>query len=224
MISRSKTLALVLVSLFLTLALLIPSMADSQTPSSYVSPEGEMGTHYSLTMYSPNNQTTYANTMRVNFSLQWMYDIMPIGSYQLRFEYAYSIDDNPFVKITPNQTSTDRYAGGTNLTTNPSFSYLLNISNLTDGYHKIQIKPSFFFAWSYSVPSDPVFFSVQNSPTPTPTQNPTPTPTSTLAPTSTPTVPEFSWLAILPLFVSLLLIAVVLRYRKSINLKKQTAY
>lgn len=137
------------------------------TPPSYVSPKGEMSTYYSLTMYSPNNQTAYANTMLLNFSLQWMYDIIAVGTYQLRFEYAYSIDNNPFVSITPNQTSTDLYAGGTNLTINPIFSYLLNISNLTNGYHKIQIEPSFNYAWSYSMPSDPVFFSVQN-PTPTP--------------------------------------------------------
>ena len=50
----------------------------------------------------------------------------------------------------------------------------------------------------------------------------TPTPTTTAS--STPNVSEFPALAILPLFVSLPLIAVVLRYRKNINLKKQTAY
>jgi PQQ-like domain len=51
-----------------------------------------------------------------------------------------------------------------------------------------------------------------------PTSSPLPTPTST------PTVPEFPVLIILPLFASLLLIAVALTYRKKINLKKQTAY
>ena len=46
----------------------------------------------------------------------------------------------------------------------------------------------------------------------------------TSLPTPTPTLPEFPWLAIFPLFVSLILIVMVLRYRKSINLTKQTAY
>lgn len=40
---------------------------------------------------------------------------------------------------------------------------------------------------------------------------PNPTPTPTLTATSTPTVPEFSWLAVVPLFVSLLCIAILLK-------------
>jgi hypothetical protein len=35
------------------------------------------------------------------------------------------------------------------------------------------------------------------------------------SPTPTPTVPEFSWLAILPLFLSLLSVAVILNHRKT---------
>ena len=45
------------------------------------------------------------------------------------------------------------------------------------------------------------------------TTSPNPTPTSTQNPTPTPTVPEFSWLAILPLFISFLFIAIKLRHR-----------
>jgi hypothetical protein len=43
--------------------------------------------------------------------------------------------------------------------------------------------------------------------------NPTASPTNTLT-SPTPTVPEISWLAILPLFVSMLFVAVILRHRK----------
>jgi hypothetical protein len=45
-----------------------------------------------------------------------------------------------------------------------------------------------------------------------------PTPSITLTPS--PTVPEFSWLTILPLFVSALFIAVKLRHRKIAELSK----
>jgi len=46
------------------------------------------------------------------------------------------------------------------------------------------------------------------------TNQPTPTPTSSINPTTTPTVPEFSWLAILPLLVSMLLVAgAIKRYK-----------
>ena len=47
--------------------------------------------------------------------------------------------------------------------------------------------------------------------------NPTPSPTNTaVSPTLAPTVPEFSWLAFLPLFAAMLFVAVKLRHRKSL--------
>jgi hypothetical protein len=49
--------------------------------------------------------------------------------------------------------------------------------------------------------------------TPNPTSTPTPTQTETPTPTPVPTVPEFSWLAILPLLISMLSIAVIIRHR-----------
>ena len=52
--------------------------------------------------------------------------------------------------------------------------------------------------------------SISNSP------NPTQSPTNTLSPTTSPTpaVPEFSLLAVLPLFLSTLSIAIILKFRK----------
>ena len=209
-----KAVTLALVALFLILALSIPSMGNAQTSSSYVSPQGQMSTHYALTMYSPNNQTAYANKMLINFSLQWSYDMVPVGTYQLRFEYAYSIDDSPFVSITPNQTSTDFYAGGTNLTTNPTFSYLLNVSNLTNGYHKIQIEPSLNYAWSYSAPSNPVFFSVQNpNVTSSPFISPTPIHRTDL---SIP-LANASIIAVVILVVVILSLLLLRKFRKTAN-------
>jgi hypothetical protein len=53
---------------------------------------------------------------------------------------------------------------------------------------------------------------IGTSPTQAPTQSQTPTPS--LTPTSTPAIPEFSWLAILPLFLSIFFVVVVLRHQK----------
>jgi hypothetical protein len=50
---------------------------------------------------------------------------------------------------------------------------------------------------------------------PTQTSTSTLTPTNSATPTPTPTLPEFSWLAILSLLISMLLIAGVLRHRKT---------
>ena len=50
--------------------------------------------------------------------------------------------------------------------------------------------------------------------------NPTQSPTNTPSPTPTPSIPEFSWLAILPLMIAILSAAVILRHRKTANLNK----
>jgi len=47
-----------------------------------------------------------------------------------------------------------------------------------------------------------------------------PVPSPTQLPTPIPTVPELSWLAILPLLASLPFIAVILRHRKTIKLNQ----
>jgi hypothetical protein len=169
-------------------------MLDALTSSSYTSPEDKIGTHYHLTLYSPNNQSIYSDELPLNFSLEWGYEGIPIGDYQLQFKYTYSIDDNPDqFNIIPKQSVTDHYVGGTNITTNPKFTCLINISNLTDGYHKIIIKADFVYAWYYSA-SYPVYFFVQN-----------------LTKTPTPAVPELPGLTIMPLLVILIFICIKTR-------------
>ena len=56
-----------------------------------------------------------------------------------------------------------------------------------------------------------------NQPSPSPSLTPTPIPSS--SPISTPTVPELSWLVILPLLLTFFY-AVVLRHRKTVNLDR----
>ena len=50
---------------------------------------------------------------------------------------------------------------------------------------------------------------------PTPTPSPSLMPTTTLSPSPTPIVSEFSWLVVLPLFLSVLFVAVMFRHRKN---------
>jgi outer membrane protein assembly factor BamB len=49
---------------------------------------------------------------------------------------------------------------------------------------------------------------------------PTPSTTPLITPTSTPTIPELSWLIIVPLFLSILVVAVILKNRKIALVKK----
>ena len=62
--------------------------------------------------------------------------------------------------------------------------------------------------------------NLEAMPNPNATLNPSGAPTQSLNPSPTPTVPEISWLAIIPLIVGLFSVAVVLRHRKTANLDK----
>ena len=70
---------------------------------------------------------------------------------------------------------------------------------------------------TYGIQTTPIQLTIEalTSTTPTPTPNPTPSP-PTSTPTSSPAVPEFPPLAILPLFIAMLFVAVKLRNRKSV--------
>lgn len=188
-----KTVTLLLVSLFLAV-LLIPSMVYAQTPSSYVSPTGVAGSSFSLTMYSPNRQATYNNPMPLIFNLTWAYDLLPVGDFELVGDYAYRIDNSSFVSIASNDTSNDRYGGYGNWTIkdNPSFSYSLDVSNLTNGQHEIAIEASLYYGKNLllNATTNPIQFFIQN-------------------PTPTPTVPEFQTLIILQIFAVVILISMI---------------
>jgi hypothetical protein len=81
--------------------------------------------------------------------------------------------------------------------------------------------------YTFSVSSNQLQELISTDPATGPSTSPTPTPTSTLTPTplltptTTSTVPEFSGLAILPLFLSILFVAAIIKHRKT---RKQTKY
>ena len=168
----------------------LPS-TNASSPAIYVSPMGGMSTSYRLTLFSPNEQTTYDGVLPLEFMLKWTYDIMPL--FEPKTDYAYSIDGNPFVSITANKTSNDRPGGGYTFVYNPSFSYRLDVSGLTNGNHELVIRANFNFGHSLLNDTSTLFsFTVQIS---NPHINPSSTPTP--APTPTPTVPELPITAIL---------------------------
>jgi hypothetical protein len=221
------------VTIILVVAFLTPSMANAQITSSYGrgfygEDSGLNYCSFDLTMYSPNSQTTYDNTMPLNFNIAWTTTPMTLGPLLLlNGYYAYSIDDGPFVRIAPTPSTSDHFTSSPyTFLINPSFSYSVDIPNLEKGYHNIVINASLYFNNNY--PPTHFFFNITTSPyiflvgepTVTPTASPTPTPTPisnygpTSSPTPTPTVPEFSWLMMLPLCLSLLSIVVLIKKRK----------
>ncbi len=168
MVSCGKAITLVLVALFLTLAFLIPSITNAQTTSSYGRDSGINPAAFTLTMYNPNNQTVYTSTLLLNFNITWT--TYPIFDFTfappLSGDYAYSIDNNPLVSIASNQSASDLFyaSPSNNFKINPSFSYLVNVSNLTNGYHKIVIKASLYSGayLFFNESSLPTLFLVQN--------------------------------------------------------------
>ncbi len=164
----------------------LPS-TNASSPEIYVSPMGGMSTSYRLTLFSPNEQVTYDGVLPLEFMLSWTYDIMPV--FEPRTDYAYSIDGTQFVSITANKTSNDRPGGGYTFVYNPSFSYKLDVSGLTNGRHELAIRANFDFGHSLLNDTSRSFsFTVQNS-------NPRINPSSTPPPGENlpkPSVPEFT--------------------------------
>jgi hypothetical protein len=199
-----------LVALFSTLALLIPSTTNAQITSSYSNNSHTNPTAFTLTIYSPNNQT-YNGMMPLNFTIDWTeyptftFPIPPAP--KLYGYYAYAIDNYPEVFVSPNQSSSD-IIGYSNFLVNPAFSYSINISNLANGYHKIVITASLYG-------DENLFFSASSSPVEFFVQNPTLTPAPTILPQSL-TIAVIV-VAVLVVVVSLLLYR---RHRKKQEIKQ----
>jgi hypothetical protein len=110
--------------------------------------------------------------MLLKFNITWTaYVWFPFpAAPQLKGDYSYSIDDGPRVTIEANQSANDEiiYHPNGNFTKNPSFSYSMNVSSLTNGYHKIVIIVGLYrTAGNYYINKStiPIQFQVQNSQT-----------------------------------------------------------
>jgi len=187
-------------ALTVMLVLLIPSMAYAQITTSYYNGADINPAGFDFTLYSPNDQTVYADTMLLKFNITWtafVYFPFPGIAPPLIGDYSYSIDDGPHVTIESNQSSSDRVIVDSkgNFTINPSFSYSVNVSSLASGYHEIVIIVGLYrtFGHDYINKSIPIQFQVQNS--------------------STPPIPEFPSGTILPLLLATTALIVICRKR-----------
>ena len=180
------------VTIIFVVTFLTASMTTGQTTSHYGDKVGDSGANlvgFDLTVYSPISQRVYANTMPLDFKIHWS----PVGllfyenakQYGL---YAYKIDNNPSVSLPSNQKSNS----SKDFISNPSFSSIIDISNLKDGQHQLVIVADMewnpFGGGATSVcnqTSAPILFSVQNA---------------TASPTPIPSVPEFP-ATIIPIFL-----------------------
>jgi hypothetical protein len=167
---------------------------------------------------SPNGNIVYVGTMPLNFTISWS-DSANSNVIWVDMNISYSIDDNPKVII-------DRVNVGP--PGNSSTYKIVDISNLTDGAHKLALitdgiyDVDNLFIHDYHSYFEPIFFSVNvlatsETPSPTPTITPTATPTPTsepsILPTPTPSVPEFSWLTTLLILLAISIALIIVRKR-----------
>ncbi len=153
--------------------ILFPSIAYAQITESYSNHADVNPAAFDLTIYSPNNQTVYVDTMLLKFNITWTaYVWFPFPAAPgLIADYSYSIDDGPRVTIESNQSSNDEviYHPNGNFTLNPSFSYSMNVSSLANGYHKLVIIVGLYRHSDYyyiNQSTNPTLFQVQNSTNP----------------------------------------------------------
>lgn len=205
---KAVTLTAIIVIVFV-----IQPIVDGQITSHYGAKTGDSGANpvgFDLTMYSPVNQSGYSKTMPLDFNIDWLVGVYPFFNWTFAGIYTYSIDNMSPVVIDSNQSSNSRYDSATDFEYSPSFSYILDISNLTNGNHQIAVSAGMYYNNNgnlmdeiFKATSEPIYFQVQDS--------------TASSPTPTPTVPEFSWLAIVPLFLSVFSVALFLRHRKTID-------
>ena len=229
--TRRKICVLILSILLSIIPLTIPSITKGEI-TSYHSNNAEINlVSFRITIFSPDTDQSFSNAMYLKFTVNWTkyptfsgFPSPPAPT--LATNYTYTIDDYEPITITSNQSTTDifGYGSGRTIVVNPTFLYYVNVSNLTNGYHKLVVTANLHSTGSitFTDSSPPVKFLVEKS-TPTLTSEPSPSQTPTAMPTSkpitSPTVPELSWLAIVPLLLSVFAVAILVMHRKNANLK-----
>jgi len=153
-----------------------PSLVNLPTVTHYGDKVGQSGANpvgFDLTMYSPTSQKNYAGTIPLNFNVRWEpFGVSTFFNWTFSGIYTYSIDNKPAVSLQSNQSASDFYGYGPNASRtfkyNPSFSYLIDISNLENGRHRIVISAGLYYNQSgylyqlFNESSSPFSFSVQN--------------------------------------------------------------
>jgi hypothetical protein len=162
----------------------------------------------SVKINSPINSTYTSDSLTLDIAINTKFDnYTDITTRTI----SYSLDGQPNVVI--NNVSYKYF----DVNSSSTVTALAVLSNLTNGEHKLNVQAKYQYkVFTYDATPRPtdtyivqnytskasVFFSVAiNNGSPSPT----------------PTVPEFSWLTILPLLISVFSVAVVLRHRKLVK-------
>jgi hypothetical protein len=199
--NKCKILGAIPVFLTIISAILVPSAACQTT--NYYSNNAEINSiAFTLTISNPQDQATYSKSIPLQVNLIWNESLESLLASHMPVKgYAYKLDNNPLVNLTPNGSLAIPRKE------NYWFAYSIDISNLSQGRHEFSVIVYQYYNGSdyqglFNKTSSPIGFTVDNTlPTITPT----------------PTVPEVPWLATVALIVSGLLATLVVKQRKTTN-------
>ena len=187
--------------------------ADSSSPMTFAG---------DITLISPVNETYTSNSLTLDLNLTcgglpyvltYTIDGTNEGTIPLTFSQSLSF----LFEVETGTVQMPTLSNGSHKLTIDEEAYLNNYHGANPpGAPFKQTSPgsdNYTCSWT-----DTVNFSIngtvaQTTPAPTPTSTPSPTPT----PTPTATVPELSWLVIVPLLLSVFSVAVIIRQRKTSN-------
>jgi hypothetical protein len=206
--SRSFALVLILIMAVSSLSLLMVKPANAQMVRTLgpvqIRSSGDSGTNIRIIM--PQNETSLSNPVELLFCVNaalFPYSSFPVG------DIGYSLDNSEINSVNDliNQTITH----GTNVDEATVWAKV-SLSNISEGNHYLTVyfgrqfqgipeNPQLqrYEVWAYSTAN----FSVTSKTT-----------------TPAPTVPEMSWLVIVPLLLSVFSVAVIFRHRKAISQNK----
>jgi hypothetical protein len=118
--------------------------------------------YHAILIENPNNHTIYENEIPLNLTVDYLYKDGLIAWQNLN-KLSYTVDDRPPVILKTIQ--------GPSLIPY-EFSTVLNVSELSNGQHKIEVTARFtaninnLFVPTYNFSSDPIYFTVYNAPPP----------------------------------------------------------
>ena len=156
-------------------------------------------TYPNIKINSPTNSTYHSNSLNLGITINTMFDNFTNTdrtiSYRLDGKSSIAINDVTYKYFEGNSTST------------VTASTL--ISNLPYGQHEVQVEATYQYAKDISFTSiaSVLFFIDVGIGNQSPISSPTPD----------PSVPEFSWLTILPLLLIISIVLIIARKRLQVN-------
>jgi hypothetical protein len=118
---------------------------------------------HAILIENPNNQTIYKNQLPLNLTVTWLtHDDANSISWQQLTSLNYRIDDKPSVTVLNKTAFNSPF----------KMSNAINISELPNGQHKIEVTARFvadvdnLFVPTYGFSSAPIYFTVYNIPPP----------------------------------------------------------